>query len=902
MEGRKRKKRHDTPSSTPSPRRGEPSNDSIGGEGNNLRAYREKRNFSRTREPEGGTARPPLPGPLFVVQKHAARRLHYDLRLEAGGALKSWAVPKGPSYDPEEKRLAVQVEDHPLEYADFEGLIAEHQYGAGTVMVWDRGTWTLSGDWETSLKKGHLKFRLEGLKLKGSWSLVRIKSRSRDEEDFGTDSKENWLLIKSADEEAGRLRAHDITAEEPLSAKTGRSMEEIAAQKSAYWERKKEEGTGAGKQVSSVLSSEIGVQAPLPESFLPQMAALVSRLPEGDRWISEIKFDGYRILARLDKGRVRLTTRRGQNWTEHFADIAREITRLPVENAVLDGEIVALDPGGTTNFQKLQNFLKSGKQISLAYYVFDIPYYQNHDLTGVPLLERKNLLRELVRTYRERIPSVRYSEHVEGSGERVFRAACAYGIEGMIAKGADSPYVQNRSRAWLKRKCINRQEFVVGGFAEPKAGSRTFRSLMLGYYNEKNELVYCGNVGTGFNAESLRTVYDRLKKLEQDRSPFASPIEDPMNRNPHWVSPKTVVEVKFANWTEGGHLRQPSFVGIREDKNPLEVTREKESPLPEETKAESRTILDNPARPPENDVTPPLSLRFIRGRTTEGLPAIPITLSNPDKVLYPDQGLTKKQLAEYYVQIAPWMLPELMNRPLVLFRCPEGIQKECFFQKRLNNTAPEWIKTVRIEEKSETGLYPVVQDIKGLLSLVQLGVLEFHMWGCRADNPEYPDRMVFDLDPSPEVSKERLKEAALYIRGWLLENNMKPLLKLTGGKGIHIVVPLKPALNWEEVKRVSREIALQMSRRKPDWFTATISKKRRTGKILLDYFRNNRGATSIAPYSTRARPGAPVAFPISETELTEEALSDPVTVRNAVDRVRKMNQDPWKKNGYIDYE
>lgn len=837
-----------------------------------LQAYREKRDFKKTREPRGGD-KAPSRAPIFVVQKHAARRLHYDVRLEAEGVLKSWAVPKGPSYDPAEKRLAVHVEDHPLEYADFEGLIAENQYGAGTVMVWDRGTWTPVDDWKKGLEKGHLKFRLDGRKLKGYWSLIRIKGHSEDEEEFGPDGKENWLLIKSPDEEAREFQHHDVTAEMPVSVKTGRTMEEIEAQKTAFWEGPRESAKQekVSKEKASLLPSPIGIEAPWPDSFLPAMASLVSRLPEGDQWISEIKFDGYRILALINKGQVRLTTRRGRNWTENFASIAREVSRLPVETAILDGEVVALNPDGTTNFQKLQNFLKNGKQTSLVYYVFDIPYYQNHDLTGVPLLERKNLLRELVRTYRERMPSVRYSEHVEGSGERVFRAACEYGIEGVIAKRTDSPYVQNRSRSWLKRKCINRQEFVVGGFTEPKARSRTFRSLMLGYYNEQKKLVYCGNVGTGFNSESLRTIYDQLKKLEQDRSPFASPIEDPLNRNPHWVAPKMVAEVEFANWTEGGHLRQPSFVGIREDKKPEEVTREKES-----------------SPPPDETVSAKTS------KESDALKNIPIRLSNPDKVLYPEQELTKKQLAEYYVQIAPWMLPELTDRPLVLVRCPEGIQEGCFFQKHLSDELPKWIKTVRIEEKDETGLYSVVEDIKGLLSLVQLGVLEIHMWGCRADNLEYPDRMVFDLDPSPEVSKGRLIEATLYVREWLVQNKMRPFLKLTGGKGIHIVVPLKPVLNWEEVKKVSRAIALEMARKKPDWFIATISKKRRTGKILVDYFRNNRGATSIVPYSTRARPGAPIAIPVSETDLTEELLSHPVTVRDAAERIKKMKQNPWE--------
>lgn len=829
-----------------------------------LREYRHKRDFNRTREPREGGRDNPSPSWIFVVQKHAARRLHYDFRLEAEGVLKSWAVPRGPSYDPAEKRLAVHVEDHPIEYADFEGLIAENQYGAGAVMIWDRGTWTPVGDWKKGMAAGKLKFRLEGRKLRGTWTLVRIKDSGGE----GAEAKDHWLLIKSPDEPARRLRSYDVTAEEPLSVKTSRDMEQIEAEKTAYGESPGEGRSERRVEKAPGPPEPKGTRAPWPDSFYPQLATLVTRLPEGDRWITEIKFDGYRLLAQINEGRVVLSTRRGQNWTEKFVSIARELTRLPVRTAILDGEIVVLDPDGTTNFQKLQNIMKSGNQSSLIYYVFDVPYYQDHDLSGVPLVERKALLRDLVSTYQERIPSVRYSDDLPGSGERILRAACGYGVEGIVAKRADSHYAQKRTKQWVKKKCVNRQEFVVGGYTKPKGSRSFFGSLLLGYYNEARRLVYCGNVGTGFNEQSIRRVYEELKKLEQDQSPFPAPIEDARNRDVRWVAPRLVAEVEFSDWTEAGYLRHPSFAGMREDRKPEEVMLEKATAPPDETTPSGKAAEEQPR-------------------------ALPVKLSNPERVLYPDQGLTKQDLAEYYMKVAKWMLPELANRPLVLVRCPEGIpvgmRENCFFQKHLRDQVPEGVRSAEVEEKGEVGLYPVVDDQKGLLSLVQLGVLEIHMLGCRADDVDHPDRMIFDLDPAPEVSKTRLIEATFYIRDRLLENGMEPFLKLTGGKGIHIVVRMKPVLTWEEVKKVSNAIAVDLVRRKPDWFVATVSQRRRTGKILVDYLRNSLGASSIVPYSTRARPSATIAHPVSGSELTEALLSNPLTVKDAAERLGKMS-------------
>lgn len=833
-----------------------------------LKEYHRKRKFTETSEPKGKIERSPS-GRMFVVQKHAARRLHYDLRLEADGVLKSWAVPKGPSYDPAEKRLAVQVEDHPIEYGDFEGQIEEGQYGAGTVMVWDKGTWTPIGDWKKDLNAGRLRFSLDGQKLKGPWTLVQLK---RKEE---TDGK-NWLLIKSSVEEPQELRSFDVTSEKPLSVKTGRSLKEIREQSQgpngSTWKSnrpavKRKTPKKRTQKAEFHLPARMGQKAPWPDSFRPQLATLVSRAPEGNQWLYEIKFDGYRLLGEIRKGRVRLKTRRGQDWTEKFPSIATELSRLPIQNGILDGEVVVQNPDGITRFQDLQNILRRKASGALLYYVFDLPYLDDHNLSETPLIERKTLLRELIQRHQREIPSIRYSDHLMGSGNQVFQMACDHAMEGIIAKRSDSAYVQRRSQDWAKVKCLKSQEFVVGGFTEPKGARTLFGSLLLGFYDERHRLIYCGNVGTGFNEASLKTIYSQLKKLEQDHSPFDSEIEKSIRRNVHWVAPRMVAEVEFSSRTDTGILRHPSFAGMREDREPAEVTLEKEVPPPQE--------------PSRSSITKQRSF--------------PVRFSHPDKIFYPEERLTKKDIGEYYTQISKWILPELAGRPLVLVRCPEGVAGKCYYQKHLEGKVPKSIQPLPIEEKKQKGIYPVVEDLNGLLSLVQFDVLEIHMWGCRRDRVEFPDRMIFDLDPSPEISKKQLIEATHFFRDWLLKKEIKSFLKTTGGKGIHIVIPLNQSLRWDEVEKISKSIALEMVQQKRDWFLATMSKQKRKGKIFLDYFRNNRGATSILPYSTRARPGATVALPISEKELTEELLAHPPNVMQTIERMRKMKTDPWQE-------
>lgn len=823
-----------------------------------LKKYREKRNFRKTHEPAGRVS-DSSSGHLFVIQKHAARRLHYDLRLEAEGVLKSWAVPKGPSFDPAEKRMAVHVEDHPLDYGDFEGTIEPGQYGAGTVMVWDRGTWRPEGDWKKGLEKGHLKFELKGAKMKGKWSLVRLRG-GRDNEG------EAWLLIKSADRYVRGRETYDITEDEPFSVKTGRNLEEIRTGKSPGEDYRQSE---IARVDTDGLVREKGRKAPMPDTFSPQLATLVSRVPSGGLWVNEIKYDGYRLIARVRNGQVQLMTRGSQDWTDKFASIAGELSGLSADSAMLDGEIVVQNPDGATDFQKLQDIPKGRSRKNLIYYVFDLVYLDGYDLTGFPLAERKTILEELLRNNQDRMPSVRYSRHIEGRGAAIFQAACRHGAEGIVSKRADLPYVQRRSQGWVKIKCTRRQEFIVGGYTDPKGSRQYFGSLLLGYY-ENGALKYCGNVGTGFNAKTMRETYERLKKCGSPSSYFDSPVDRQL-RQVHWTSPKLVVEVEYSGMTDEGRLRHPSFNGIREDKEPGEVILERESPLP--------AAQDASVGSPEKE-------------ERHWKPSVRLT--HPDKVLYPEQGLTKKELARYYLDVADWMLPEIAGRPLTIVRCPEGVDGGCFFQKHLGNEAPKWIRTIPIREKDKVELYPVVEDVKGLLSLVQLGALEIHAWGSRMDHLEQPDRMIFDLDPSPEITRERLIEAARYAGSYLKENKLATYLKTTGGKGLHLVIPLRPSLDWDEVKKISKAIAEDLVRRRPDLFVSVIAKSRRTGKILVDYLRNGRGATSIMPYSTRARPGAPVAVPISEDELTADLLSVPFTIEKVRERLHVRKKDPWE--------
>jgi len=642
----------------------------------NLERYQRKRDFAVTPEPRGKAARRAGPRLQYVVQKHDARRLHYDLRLEHDGVLKSWAVPKEPSFDPKDRRLAVQTEDHPLEYADFEGEIPEHEYGAGSVVIWDRGHWTPLGDPTKGLAEGKLDFELEGGRLAGRWTLVRMAERSGKRE-----KKDNWLLIKRSDR--GKQDARRAAAKRPRR-KEARDLEHTEGAK----------------------------RAPLPESPRPQLATAVTRPPEGFDWLHEPKLDGYRLLCRIDDGHVALLTRRGNDWTPRFGAIAEAAARLPCRAAVLDGEAVVFDARGRTSFQQLQNAIAANDP-SIVLVAFDLLHLDGWDLRGTPLRERKALLAELLA---EAPDAIRYGEHVEGNGGAFFREACRLGLEGIVSKRATDRYREERTKSWLKAKCLKRQEFVIVGYTDP-AGSRSgFGALLVGVRKRPGEpLRYAGRVGTGFDERTLRALAARLEPLERRTPPVTAQSARGAGRGVHWVEPTLVAEVAFAEWTGDGRLRHPTFRGLREDKAAEEVVEEREMP--------TEAAGARPAAQPRK-----------------------VKLTNPDKVLFPDPGITKRQLARYWEDVAETALPYLRNRPLTLLRCPDGHDAQCFYQKHVGAGVPDAVPRVTIREDEEP--YAMVDGPEALRGLVQIGVLELHVWGSRAEHLDQPDIVVFDLDPA----------------------------------------------------------------------------------------------------------------------------------------------------------
>ena len=830
-----------------------------------LKEYQKKRDFSRTREPRGqgdsGSA-----GNLYVIHKHAASRLHYDLRLELDGALKSWAVPKGPSLDPAEKRLAVQVEDHPLEYGAFEGTIPAGEYGGGTVMLWDKGTWEPEGDPATDFPKGKLSFRLHGEKLRGSWALAQMKGKD------GKPSK-NWLLIKHNDAEAVAEGRYRVVEEEPTSVITHRTLAEIAAEQG-----RPAAPPDADQEEPDPAHLTNARKAPQPEGIKPQLATLVDQPPEGEDWLHEIKLDGYRILTVIEAGRITLRSRSGKEWTGRFPAVAEALLQaLPVQQAILDGEIVVLRPDGTSDFQALQDLLQDGRQARPVYYLFDLPHCNGYDLTAAPLLERKNLLQSLLARMSPESGVIRFSDHIRSHGPEVYQQACLVATEGIVSKHAAAGYEQKRSQGWLKTKCLQRQEFVIGGWTKP-AGSRIgFGALLLGYYDE-GELIFAGRVGTGFTESGLRQLAGRLKEIEQSDPPFRHPPTGADGRGAHWVRPELIAEVAFREWTRGNILRQASFKGLREDKSPGEIVRESPAVGP------GRENLSRQGGPPVSSG----NKRAAADAVVAG-----VRVSHPDKILYPDQGVTKLALAEFYATIADFILPHVIHRPLTLLRCPDGRQGECFYQKHLKESIPETLRTIPIREKETTADYIVIDDIRGLISLVQLGVLEIHPWGSREDDIERPDILTFDLDPGPGIGWPEVIEGARWLRQRLAGLGLASFVKTSGGKGLHLVVPIQPRAEWEEAKAFARAVALDLVRLRPDRFTAEIKKVKREGRILIDYLRNDRGATAVAAYSTRAGAGAPVSTPIRWDELNRTMTPDRYRIDNLPKRLLGLKSDPW---------
>ena len=891
-----------------------------------LREYHRKRDFAITPEPKGEESK--REGRSFVIQKHAASRLHYDFRLEMEGVLKSWAVPKGPSLDPADKRLAMMTEDHPIDYGDFEGIIPEGQYGGGTVLLWDRGTWEPLEDPHQGLRKGALKFRLDGEKLKGKWTLVRIKGRDPREEG------RTWLLIKERDDRVRSSKVYSITEDRPESVATGRTLEQIAADRDRVWNSNR--GMAAEARARSPRAARVARtkakttvpaparppatprrdlaaaaaavpgarRAPLPARIAAQLATLVDEPPKGAEWLHEMKFDGYRILARLQDGRVRLLSRNGKDWTAHFPTVAAAVEELPAKAALLDGEVAVVLPSGMTSFQALQNALAGPDQgpSPLAYFLFDLIHLEGLSLAGAPLEERKTMLRDVLGTPRPGSP-LRYSDHVAGSGAEFFKQACTLGVEGIVSKRRDARYEPGRSRSWLKVKCLHRQEFVIGGYTDPEGSRVGLGALLLGVYDAGGDLEFAGKVGTGFTSKVLDDLRKKLTARAQPTSPFKQ-ARIPGVTRAHWVRPELVAEVAFTEWTSDGRLRHPSFQGLREDKNPKDVTHERPRPVEDVADApepDGPEVAALPAkRPARARSREGQELSAKRGPKTGGEEVVAgVRLTHAGRVLYPPQGITKRDLARLYETIADWMLPHVKGRPLTLVRCPEGAEKGCFYMKHSGVWAPEALRRVKIQEKTKVGEYLVVDDLQGLVSLVQMGILEIHTWNALADDIEGPDRVVFDLDPDPSVGWDRVTVAAQALRERLRALSFESFVKTTGGKGLHVVVPLRPASTWDESFSFSRAISEEMEREKPGAYTTSMPKAQRRGRILIDYLRNNRGNTSVAAYSTRARPGAPVSAPITWEELQRGVKADQFHVGNIRARLESLKADPWKGYGAV---
>lgn len=795
-----------------------------------LLEYNQKRNFEKTLEPEGKEyqSQEML---RFVVQHHIARNDHYDLRLEWEGTLLSWAVPKGPSFNTRDKRLSVQVEDHPLEYRNFEGTIPKGEYGGGTVMLWDEGTWEPLVDVDKGLEKGSLKFILNGRRLKGRWALVRMKAKAGEQ-------KHNWLLIKEKDEHA---KESDGISDYNTSIRTGRTMQEI------------EKG------------EDVKITKNPFDKANPQLAKLVNTVPQGQDWLYELKYDGYRIMAFIEGNSVRLLTRNNHNYTERFNTIASSLLDWAAGRAmVLDGEMVVTDQAGKTDFQALQNYLKNPKNQNLTYIIFDLLALDGEDLRGQKLSQRKKTLQNLM----QNAPgSLHYSQHVEGNAKECFMAACHLGMEGIIGKKADSIYSGTRNGDWIKLKCEKRQEFVIGGFTLSDKKSSGISSLLLGVY-DGDELVYVGRAGTGLSRSDVVELEEKLKIRKQ--SPFKFPPATRSNEKITWVEPELVAEIKFAEWTKENLLRQASFKGLRTDKNPKDIKMEEESKIPQASYEE-----------PKKSVEQKDKSFSIKG----------IIISNPDKVIFENPQITKSDVASYYAQVSKRMLPYVEHRILSVVRCPKGISQACFFKKHPGPDSKGIVTIPVTSSDGETQDYFYIENELGLISEAQMGTLEFHIWGSRIDQLEKPDMMVFDLDPDEGMNLEMLRRGVRDIKAILTELSLNSYLKTSGGKGYHVVVPLIPSVSWDAFYDFAKGVAQVMEQKWPDHYTSNSRKAKRTNKIFIDWIRNGRGATSIAPYSLRARDGARVSMPISWDQL-DTIAPDGIDMKTALQMIDK--DDPWK--------
>ncbi|MFC5510128.1 DNA ligase D [Massilia jejuensis] len=845
-----------------------------------LKLYRSKRDFSITSEPaEGG--RPGKDALTFVIQKHWASRLHYDFRLELDGTMKSWAVPKGPSYDSHDKRMAVHVEDHPLSYADFEGTIPEKQYGAGKVIIWDKGSWQPDGDPHEGYAKGNLKFELHGHKMHGRWVLVRMKGRG--------DKQEPWLLIKEKDEFTRPAEEFSVVDEMPdsvkslpmpgtrarLPAKVKADPAPAAKKGRATKARADAAAAKAADQAREAGPPEGAVEAPLPKQCAPELATLVDSPPaRPEEWVFEVKFDGYRMLTRIENGEVRLITRNDNDWTDKLEPLRREIARMGLPDGWYDGEIVVHDAQGRPNFGLLQLAFDGTNGVDIVYFLFDAPYLGGHDVRKVALVDRRALL-EAALAAAKPSDKVRFSAEFGTDPEGLVAAACKIGLEGVIGKRRDSHYVSRRSPDWIKLKCGQRQEFVIAGYTDPKGARSGIGSLLLGTYDQDGVLRYAGNVGSGFNAESLRDITARLKALDTDLSPF--PPRTVPGRKHHWVKPELIAEVSFSEWTSAGAVRHPVFQGLRTDKPAQGITRELPTPIQEVDMPE-----DKRAPAPE-----PVA---VQGE----LPAT-LKVTNGERVVDERSGATKMDLVRYYALVGDLMMEHLKGRPVSLVRAPAGIRGELVFQKHADIKKLPGIKHMDQALDPEHPPMLEISNVTGILSAAQWNAVEFHTQNATGKAYDKPDRMVFDLDPGEGVEWAAMQEAGLLMHAFLDELGLPNFLKTSGGKGLHVVVPIKGGKDWDTVKDFSQAIVQHLAKTLPERFSAKSGPKNRVGKIFIDYLRNGQGATTVCAWSARARPGLGISVPLAWDELARLEASDYWNVKNAHTRLDQGNH-PW--DGY----